>query len=388
MAKLTKQEIVEKIKNVDISFLNDVEQYKQNVDKIKELDETYEKEEKLAEAYETEQSKLYGVERQITKNLKEIFGKYFKLDAHENWNGEIGPDASWAYYDNLFVGNLCIARNVTLHEHWDGMKIYHFPRVIKFATEAKAEMEKDKLLYDVLMQNPEVVDYNSFVKQIEEMKQQKGLVAKIKTRRMESKRKALCLKSDVIPQFDYLLKRFDIDAYNALTEAIPQLEEQYDVYQKSCDKVETKIKEYDKKLKYTHLDNIHYLSNPWRWEEEEISQQREKSQEVVEDLEKRAKTFKLAQLFTENYEDFKNSRETMVMIYEEQLAEDNFLEELKNNYKAYKQINEIAKNENKDYNKLTDEEKFNYFEIAKDIVKVNDKYQLENDGKHGKDGTE
>lgn len=369
MAKLTKQEIIEKIKNVDISFLNDVEQYKQNVDKIKELDETYEKEEKLAEPYKTEQRKLYDVERQITKNLKEIFEKYFKL-----------------YYDDLFLGNFCIARNVSIYEHhWNGMQIYHFPKVIKFATEAKAKMEKDKQLYDGFMQNPEVVDYFSFIKQIEEIKQQKGLVAKIKTRRMESQKRNLCKKSKVLQQFNNLLYHFDIDVYNALTEAISQLEEQYDIYQKSCDKVKPKIKEYDKKLKYTHLDHIWHGSNPWYWEKEEISKQKEKSQEVVKDLENRAKTFKLTQLFTENYEDFKNSRETMVMIYEEQLAEGNFLEELKNNYKAYKQVYEIAKNENKDYNKLTDEEKFNYFEIAKDIVKVNDKYQLENDGK---DGTE
>ena len=381
MEKLTEKEIVEKIKNPDISFLYDVKQYIQNVDKIKELDETYEKEKKLTDILGGELKKYRTETRQITANLKEIFDKYFILE--ENIKSVYVGNGSYIYGhrdpddydliadDKLFMGDHCLAKNRELHSTViREICIEHFHKIIEIATKTKAEMEEAKQQYDEFIQNADVADYNNFAKQLEEVKQQKGFGAKIKAKRIESEMERLCVKHHIVQQYVDLIKYFDIDLYNGLAEVIPQMEEQYSVYDKINIQYKTKEKEFSDSLKYTH--------DSWYEESETIKKQKRECEKIVQNFEERAEDFKLTQIFAENNDDFKDSRKPLPMIYEEQVDKV-FLKDLKNNLKSYNQAYQIAKAESKDFNTLPDKEKMEYYEVAKKVVAINDKYQINNE---------
>ena len=381
MEKLTEKEIVEKIKNPDISFLYDVKQYIQNVDKIKELDETYEKEKKLTDILDGELKKYRTETRQITANLKEIFDKYFILE--ENIKSVYVGNGSYIYGhrdpddydliadDKLFMGDHCLAKNRELHSTViREICIEHFHKIIEIATKTKAEMEEAKQQYDEFIQNADVADYNNFAKQLEEVKQQKGFGAKIKAKRIESEMERLCVKHHIVQQYVDLIKYFDIDLYNGLAEVIPQMEEQYSVYDKINIQYKTKEKEFSDSLKYTH--------DSWYEESETIKKQKRECEKIVQNFEERAEDFKLTQIFAENNDDFKDSRKPLPMIYEEQVDKV-FLKDLKNNLKSYNQAYQIAKAESKDFNTLPDKEKMEYYEVAKKVVAINDKYQINNE---------
>lgn len=68
-----------------------------------------------------------------------------------------------------------------------------------------------------------------------------------------------------------------------------------------------------------------------------------------------------------------------MQIFDEILLHKNFFKNLKSNLKAYNQAYEIAKNENKNFNTLPDGNKMEYYEVAKNVVKINDKYQIYNE---------
>ena len=228
----------------------------------------------------------------------------------------------------------------------------------------------DRKEYDQYMQDPEIAEFHNLGQQISELdKQIKNLAAisifkksklnKEKSK-LENKRNKLLDISKKYEQFQKIEKKCSQDNENDLKNLNELV---YDLEQlESKEKNNIKRKEeLDKQLRS--------LWNEGRRMEKEYD-----SLELKVAKHKRcSKEFKLIQIYVENVSEYKDPRKDFKEIFTEKVGS-KFTKILDDRLKVYNEAFEAAKKDNKDFNKLSDKEKFDYYMAERDNVVKDEKY--------------
>ena len=335
MEKLTKEQVVEKMNSLDVSFLNNYGPY------VKKVEAT----EKYEQDKNTAKEEINSIANELRKFLE---------DNKVKFKSERGYRATGRDDYDIYYNYTCTINGKVFYERTGGNHIEYNDDV--FVAECARAFFKDykekQYRFDCLSSTKEIVDYKYLSTELKELKSKNffGRLASYGRMRKINKRLAEVKTMS--------------DKYNKLGVELKQNEKTYNLI--------SKIVEKSSELAQKIEDKVHDYKEEYEREYSNALTLKTKNEQVKQsiiDMQNKAKKFLLTEFYRKHEAEFKDSREPLISIY----AKNSDLvvkKEFKDMLMAYDHALVISKNEGKDFDSLKPEEKFDYFETAQKVIET------------------